>query len=436
MIKNFKSALKSVLAIVMIVLSVLACKEPVPTPEPEPEPEPQPTADCVFDLYVSVGKHGGMSQNKNGTLMRRVLSLEADQPEVQFTGKGVEITSDYTLESIVKGKYYYQVPQNNAKGFVKFHVELNGSNESIVVDKSVPFQKNTFYARKYTHTWLDGGKTLLVVGTDSKHVKAVYTKFDAETLAIKEEGVLDIEPTATHTTLSTAGLAVYRESDNKIFYFYVLKAAEGITDAASSITRIAVINPSTMAIESDKMVQNAVMESLTGTAYGELMQEEHFFDENGDLYVAGVKSADSKEYGVVRRIKKTSIDFDPSYNALVNAEGKILTIQYMGNGKAFAYMRNEELGTATTAISHAYSILDLENCKHSRVQYNGSDLGYCGGRFSQRSAVVGGKVYFGVTEKDYGQNQVFIYDIASGKVTPGVKLQNGLYFDIIRALDK
>ena len=65
-----------------------------------------PESKYKFDLYVCAVKHGGMSQNKNGTFVRSVDALTADQPMVEFTGKGLEITQSYTKESITKGKNY------------------------------------------------------------------------------------------------------------------------------------------------------------------------------------------------------------------------------------------------------------------------------------------------------------------------------------------
>ena len=93
-----------VLTIAMVSMLSLAvsCREPEPEPEPEPEVI---TKDYNFDLFVCAVKHGGMSQNKNGTYVRSVPDVTADQPRVEFTGKGIDITQNYTLESITRGKY-------------------------------------------------------------------------------------------------------------------------------------------------------------------------------------------------------------------------------------------------------------------------------------------------------------------------------------------
>ena len=55
-------------AMVSMMTMAVSCEEP----EPEPQPEPEVLKDYNFDLFVCAVKHGGMSQNKNGTYVRSV----------------------------------------------------------------------------------------------------------------------------------------------------------------------------------------------------------------------------------------------------------------------------------------------------------------------------------------------------------------------------
>ena len=436
--KEIKKLL-TVLAIAMISMMTMA----VSCEEPEPEPEPEPVVkDYNFDLFVCAVKHGGMSQNKNGTYVRSVPALTADQPRVEFTGKGVDITQDYTLESITKGKYYYQVPQKATGGFVKFHITRDAAgNEAIVEDSEIPFKDNVYAARKYTHAWTDDA-TLVIVGTASKATQIIWSKLkDSSTgLSIESEGTFDIKMPEGFNAFSTSGLLTYRPSDQKLYYFYLTKPASGQSDAATSKTWIAIINPSTMAIESNTEVPFDVMEETAGSAYGELMQSMIMHDEAGNLYLAGLKTIDGKEMGVLRRINAGAKTFDTSYNGFPNPEGKLLTVQYLGDGRALSYSRDESLGTKIDSKSHFYSIIDLASGTRMRVKYNGTDLQYCGGRFSQRSAVVNGKAYIGVGGETEGEAEatyptIYIYDCKTGSVEKGVELSKGFCFDIIRAMD-
>ena len=429
-----------VLTIAMVSMLSLAvsCREPEPEPEPEPEVI---TKDYNFDLFVCAVKHGGMSQNKNGTYVRSVPDVTADQPRVEFTGKGIDITQNYTLESITRGKYYYQVPQEATGGFVKFHIVRDAAgNESIVKDAEVPFKDNVYAARKYTHAWVGDSTTLVVFGTADKTTKIIWTKMAESNLAIQSEGTLDISLPSGFNAFSTAGLLTYRKSDQKLYYFYLAKREAGQSDAATSVTYIAVIDPATMKVESNTAVPGDIMEETAGSAYGELMQNMIMHDEADNLYVAGLRTIDGKEMGVLRRIPAGQKSFDASWNGFPNPEGKLLTVQYLGNGKALSYSRDEALGTKIDSKSHFYSIINLANGARERVKFNGKDLQYCGGRFSQRSAIANGKAYIGVGGEVEGEAEetyptIYIYDCKTGVVEKGIELSKGFCFDIIRAMD-
>ena len=424
-------------AMVSMMTMAVSCEEP----EPEPQPEPEVLKDYNFDLFVCAVKHGGMSQNKNGTYVRSVTALTADQPRVEFTGKGVDITQNYTLESITRGKYYYQVPQKATGGFVKFHIERNAAGEeTIVEDAEVPFKDNVYSARKYTHAWIGDSTTLVIVGTANKATKVIWSKLNESNLAIQSEGTLDIKLPEGFNAFSTAGLLTYRKSDKKLYYFYLTKREAGQSDAATSVTNIAIIDPATMQVESNTAVPSAVMEETAGSAYGELMQSMIMYDEADNMYVAGMITVNEQEMGILRRIPVGSKIFDPGWNGFPNPEGKLLTVQYLGNGKALSYSRDESLGTKIDSKSHFYSIINLASGSRERVKYNGADLQYCGGRFSQRSVVVNNKAYIGVGGEVEGEAEatyptIYIYDCKTGAVEKGVELSKGFCFDIIRAME-
>jgi hypothetical protein len=324
---------------------------------------------------------------------------------------------------------------------VKFHIERNAAGEeSIVEDAEVPFKDNVYAARKYTHAWIGDSTTLVIVGTAAKATKIIWSKLSESNMAVQSEGTFDISLPEGYSSFSTAGLLTYRKSDKKLYYFYLTKAAEGMVDAAGSVTHIAVIDPATMKVESDTAVPASVMEETAGSAYGELMQSMIMYDEAGNLYVAGMITVNDQEVGVLRRIPVGSKTFDPSWNGFPNPEGKLLTVQYLGDGKALSYSRDESLGTKIDSKSHFYSIINLTDGSRSRVKYNGTDLQYCGGRFSQRSVVVNGKAYIGVGGEVEGEAEatyptIYIYDCKTGAVEKGVELSKGFCFDIIRAME-
>jgi hypothetical protein len=72
----------------------------------------------------------------------------------------------------------------------------------------------------------------------------------------------------------------------------------------------------------------------------------------------------------------------------------------------------------------------------TRMSFGGTEIPYSSGRFSQRSAFNSkeNKVYFGVNIQT-SQPQIYVYDVATGNVTEGVKVAEGYYFEQIRIME-
>ena len=109
--RKFKFTLIAFMA-AMMALSFTACSDD--DPEPNPNPDPEVNEDNYhFDLFVTVDKHGGMS-SKNTTIVHSVNSLATEQGVITVKREGSEL-GDYSMETISKGKYYYQIPATNIK---------------------------------------------------------------------------------------------------------------------------------------------------------------------------------------------------------------------------------------------------------------------------------------------------------------------------------
>ena len=390
--------------------------------------DPIPDVVRHFDLTVTVGKQGGMGRDVT-TIMQTRQSLTEGEV-VDFKGVGAEINADYTMEAIYKGKYYYQVPVSSDR-FVKLQFKDN----KMEVVKQRPFKENTYKARNYTHAWLNDN-TLLIISTDGEHKQVIWTKLNTDDMTIISEGTLSIAVAEGYNVLTTSGVLTYRKSDNKVFYFYYNKKE---TSGSSKTTnepffRIAVIDPETMAVEQEIINKEAAQ--MTPSAYGELLQSAIFFDEGDNMYVSAFNTVSKKNIGCLLRIKKGEFDFEAGYNGFPGAKGKLLTIQYMGNGKALAYSGDNAIGTSIDAYAYYYSVVDLYNKTVTPLAYNGTAIPYSSGSFSQRSAIdrAAGKAYIGVNTES-AQPQIYVYDIKSGEVTEGLKVAEGYYFEQIRLLE-
>lgn len=332
----------------------------------------------------------------------------------------------YSMEAIVKGKYYYQVPNSNDR-FTKLQVTGN----SIKIVQEQTFVQNTFKVRGYTHAWLDD-HTLIIMAANGNADKVIWTKLNADDMRILAEGTLDLPLPEGAKVFTASGILTYNEKAGKLYYFYFGKDKSGRGGKATSNFLTAVINPSDMKVESNKV--NTLAGEMAGSAYGELMQSCVMYDADGNLYLAAFTDANDIEQGHLLRIKKGETDFDASYEGYPNADGKLLTIQNLGNGKALVYARNDAAGTAIDSYSHYYSIININTGTQERLSYNGQEIPYSGGRFAQRSVIIDGKAYIGVnTEK--ANPCIYIYDIATGKVEKGAEIAEGYYFDMLRVIE-
>lgn len=392
--------------------------------DPQQEDDPTIIQDYHFDLWVALDRHGGMGRDVQ-TLVRSVNSLEADQPEITFQGQGTEVNSILSLETILKGAYYYQVPVSGDR-FAKYTIKDN----QIQVVKERRFQTNTYSTRKYTHAWINDN-TLVIMASNGEGDKIVWTKLNADDMTIIAEGNLDVKMPEGGEIYTTAGILNYRASDNKLFYFYYAKTG-GKRGKRVTPMMTAVINPATMAVESDTPCFLDC--EMVGTAYGELLQTTTFIDGNNNLYIACVTDdADGNEHSHLLKIPANSTTFDQSYDGYT-AEGKLISVMYLGNNKVMAYAREDKLGTDIDAFSHYYTVIDVVSKASTPVSFNGQRLAYSSGRFSSRMAYVNHKAYIGVDAE--GQKpQIYIYDVTSGQTALGATMASGYYFEQIRVVE-
>ncbi len=415
------------LAVASMTVGFNACSKSGSDPDPDPDPGPIEEADYHFDIFMTVGKHGGMNQGE-GTIVKSVNELTAGAQTIDIINDGVEFRSPdnvYSMEAIVNGKYYYQVP-NSEDRFTKLQVVGN----SVRVIQEQPFVTNTYKVRGYTHAWLDEN-TLLIMAANGTADKIIWTKLNAADLRILAEGTLALPLPEGAAVFTASGILTCNQQADKLYYFYFGKDKAGRTGKATSNFLTAVIDPATMAVENNRV--NTLAGEMAGSAYGELMQNCVMYDEGGNLYLAAFSDANDMEQGHLLRIARGAADFEAAYEGFPEADGKLLTVQYLGGGKALVYARNDAAGTAIDSYSHYYAIVDLTTGARERLKYNGVEIPYSGGRFAQRTVVVDGKAYIGVNTAD-SNPCIYIYDIATGSVEKGAEIAEGYFFDMLRVL--
>ena len=426
--KKFKFTLLAFMTTV-IACSFMACSD---NDEPSPKLD-QPTVNegnYHFDLFLTVGKHGGMS-SKNTTIVNSTDKLTADMGTINIKGEGTEL-GEYSMECINKGKYYYQIPASGDR-FVKYQIKNNQIN--LVAER--PFKTNTYKVRSYAHAWIDDN-TLIIMSANGAKTKVIWTKLNTEDMSIIAEGTLSITVPKDWESLTTSGILSYRKTDNKLFYFYYAKKNKNRANPMRTTNepkfRTAVINASTME-EEQKDIIAPVNSEMAGSAYGQLMQDCVMYDESDNLYLACFTKENGIEKGMLLRIKTGEYSFDDSYNGYKDADGKLMTVQYLGDNKALVYSRNDASGTKIDSYSHYYSIIDLQTGTSTRLSYNNEEIAYSGGRFAQRSVIFNNKAYIGVNTKADVNAIIYIYDIKTGKVEKGAEVGGEYYFDMIRIIE-
>lgn len=409
------------LFLVLSSVSFTACSE-----KETPEPGPDPLDGAHFDLWVSLDGSGGMGSDAT-ILVKNLKSLE-EQSVIDFINEGADVTAKLYQESIIKGQYYYQIPKEKDR-FGKYQITGN----KITTVAECPFQANTYKDRRYTHAWIDGN-TFVVLAANGKGDKVIWTKINAGNMTILSEGTLDLD-IPEGDVFSTSGLARYRKSDGKIIYAFQHKKE-------TKHFYVTFINAKDMSIA--KTVTEDRAEQMAGTAYGELLQDKMFFDENENLYIAcnshipgGKKS--TYQFGRLLRINKGAMDFDKTYEGFKYDRGKIVTADFLTANKALLYIQDPEytgLGPDAWGNNYNcyYAILDLTNDKKEEIKYNGTNLPFCSGTFSQRSVVLGNKAYIGVNP-EHGNPCIYTYDTKTGDVTKGTEISEGYEFNRIVTLE-
>lgn len=418
--KKIKFLLMSFMAL-FLAIGMTGCSDDDGPNEPD---DPTLIQDYHFDLWVALDRHGGMGRDVQ-TLVRSVNSLDADQPEITFQGTGTEVNSLLSLETILKGAYYYQVPVSGDR-FAKYVIKDN----KVEVVKERRFQTNTYATRKYTHAWINDN-TLVIMAANGDASKIVWTKLNTDDMSIIAEGTLDVKMPEGGELFTTAGILNYRASDNKLFYFYFAKTS-GRRGKRVTPMMTAVINPTTMAVESDTPCFLDC--EMVGTAYGELLQTTTFIDGNNNLYIACVTDdADGNEHSHLLKIPANSTKFDENYDGFT-AGGKLISVMYVGDNKVVAYARDNAAGTDIDSFSHYYTVIDVVSKTSTPIMYNGQRLAYSSGRFSSRMAYVNHKAYIGVDAQ--GQKpQIYIYDVQKNQTTLGATMASGYYFEQIRVVE-
>ena len=410
---------------ILFATAFISCSDSDDDVKPTPTPTPTPEATTHFDIWVTTSSYGGAGSNVEATLVQGVNSLETENV-VSFIGKGVDVTAKLFQESIIKGEYYYQVPQEKDR-FGKYKITEKG----IEVVKEFAFKNNTLLDRRYSHAWT-GDNTLVLLAANGDKSKIIWIKVDTENMKIISEGELDIPALSAGGQLNTSGMANYRKADNTLIYLY-----QDNKDKTHFYT--AFINPDDMSIKSTIVEKRA--EQIGNSAYGELLTQKGVFDSEGNYYLVATNQIEggtsTQQYSTLLRINKGAYEFDKNYIGYQGKDyprGKVVTIDYLTTNKLLLYILEPTFtgsgGWGKEFYNCFYAVLDIDTDKLTVL-----DLPFNQGVLSQRSLVLGDKAYIGINPKDEDQ-AIYSYDIKTGSLTKKITLEKGFEFQRITKLEK
>lgn len=401
-----------------------------------------PVLTSHFDVWVSLGgtTGSGGTDVAETVIVQGVGSLDENRI-LDFKGIGADVTSVMNAETMIHGSYYYQVAPLGEAKYAKYQI----TNEGVQTLAERPFGVNSYAATKYCADWISDD-TFVVIASAESNSKVVWSKVQerGNKFTILAEGELDLKSSGIQK-YSTSGLVRYRKSDNTLIYLFC-----DYSRATTKTNKIfaAFINPADMSIRS--IAEESRSTQLAGTVYGELLQNKTFMDEQGDLYVAcgsmipNSKNSSTCSNGRIYRICKGQEGFDADYEGFNHPDGKIVTVDYLGSGKVLLYLQdpkhcglvadNSDYNGWGSKYNCYYAIYDLQTNAIQELTYNGKVLPYSLGTFSQRSVVSGGKAYIGINPENAAPC-IYVYDIATGKLTKGMTIQEGYEFNRIVVLN-
>ncbi|MBQ7440756.1 MAG: hypothetical protein IJV52_04425, partial [Prevotella sp.] len=77
-----------------------------------------------YDIWVTLGETSGMGSSSS-IIVKNVNTLEDANQSIAFLNEGTDVSAKLYQESIVKGKYYYQIPKEKDR-FGKYQITNNG----------------------------------------------------------------------------------------------------------------------------------------------------------------------------------------------------------------------------------------------------------------------------------------------------------------------
>lgn len=469
-----KKISSKLLMLMALVATFVACEPDVKDPNVGGE---DASSTHHLDLWLSV-----VGTTNTGSYVTSNFNVNKVDTTIHVNGVGAEATT-LVSNAIQKGKYYYFTTADNL-GMAKYLVKDNKITEVA----ACPFKKNVFKRGTMTvgmtvsHEWI-GNDVLMLMAYSSTTKKHIWTKFNTSTMTIVAEGEFDLHAKYADLTgnsdgttgvykFSTSGHTRYRASDGKLLFFTSIHflgegkhPMHGGPNTKRGPLAVVVLDEKTMEIEeanADDRVSGLGLES-----YGDTQQEKAFTTPEGDIYLICLEGGSTyspggpAREGVFVRVKAGQNNTDRSYLFAPTAKEDFLVVRYIAPGKALVFSGNhaeyayDPAKRSFNSYAYYYAVFNYESKTLDKIQFEGKDLPWSTGSFQNYMAIIGDKAYMGINGKsdetyehewsfggysgtdimNYPSSAVYVYDIKTGAVTEGFKIDEKLRFDRMFAVE-
>lgn len=366
---------------------------------------PAPTA-TGYSIY-------GVSDN--GQYLLQAPGVQSGS--VTFVKNGAEVTNvsgiaGYNL--IYKNGFYYLLDGSSGR-FSKYKLE----NNTFTVVTQIPLTLGGGYVTGAQ--WTDD-KTLVLTSDNATATGAVIATVNVQTMTASAVQALPIPaPQNPTTNIFTAGFTL-RSGKLQLYYGHYPNGT-----AVDDTARIATMDyPALTNVVIAKDIRTT---GLSGSFFSTPVA---ITTENGDVYALGSASGDfagnnPKKPAGILRVKSGQTAIDPAYffNTGAATGGACQQgLWYLGNGKAITKSWSGTYYNATNAYNWEYYVVDLTAQTLTKLNVPKSD----GLNFRNEVIVENGKAYLTVNSEKDG-NSIYAYDIASGQLTKGLKVEGVQYIE-------
>ncbi len=368
-----------------------------------------------YSIYV-LGKDGKEFITEVAALDTGVLSPENQGAEVDIKTIDREI--------IVKDNLYYRMNWRSSM-FSKY--KLSGHS----LEKVNAVEVKDFSIENFK--WL-GGDTLLLTGLQTPGFdKVKYVRLKSSTLAIIDQGDMDIPGPSGRFTSMSIGFA--ERQGKRLLVGYTYHQQLGSSNyTTSDTTYLTTLNyPEMTAIHTDKDNRSTYPAGIN------TVQSYTFYDEQQDFYFMtcpGIALGNRPDLPTaIFRIKKGADATDKNYFFNISdspIQNHAYGLWYLGNGKAIIRSERKDLykglGDHYSTAHFEFYLLDLQT---KAVQKLGLPLD----KGTRRECVIVKKnvAYIAVNSTTEG-NYIWVYDIRTGGLKKGLQLLGDT--DYILRIDK